>query len=249
MSDGFEPLPDDLRDALKDLLPPPEAPEVREALLSKLHATVGAAGVTAGATVGTATAASAGLTVPWWVAGVALVAGLGGGAAIDRLISTPPAPVEVASVPASPKVVVEVPSPNVEAPPAVDVPTPVALEPVRLVTKPVKAPVVVEPKDAGAASEPSNVSPDESLRSERLLIDAARAALARDPQAARAPLDEHATRFPKGQLSEEREALMIQALVLANDAPAARKRFEAFSRSFPSSPLLGVLRSAVEGVE
>jgi hypothetical protein len=63
MRDGLEPLPNDLQAALEGLRPPSEASEVREALLSKLHASVGAEVVT-GAPV-----AKAGLSVPWWVAG------------------------------------------------------------------------------------------------------------------------------------------------------------------------------------
>ncbi len=251
MSDGLEPLPDDLRAALDGLVPPAEAPEVREALLSKVHA-LGAAGALGATTVG-ASAAGAGLTVPWWVAGVTLLLGLGGGVALDRLIrpAVVEAPRVAMPVEASPPRVAE---PVADAPKEVvkeEPPAPAAVRP-----KPVKVAVEVRDgrakdpavMDAGVPEEPPG-SPDESLRSERLLIDAARAALARDPRAARAPLDEHAARFPKGQLSEEREALLIQALVLTNDAPGARHRLEAFRRAFPASPLAKVLESAVDSLD
>lgn len=252
MSDELEPLGSDLHEALSQLQPPPEAPGVREALLSKLHASAGA-GVAS--TVGVA--ASGGLTVPWWVAGVALMVGLGGGVVIDRAVGAGPA-VVAPTVVEAPVAVAPSPPPRVDPEPSRP-PDPSAIvapderpsrpsgEAARLTPRP-KPVALVEARDAG--SEALVVAPtDESLRSERLLIDAARAALARTPQAAMAPLDEHATRFPRGQLAEEREALVIQVLVLTNDGAAARARLEAFVRAFPSSPLRRALKTAVEGLE
>jgi hypothetical protein len=170
--------------------------------------------------------------------------------ALDRLINSSPSPQLVAPLPLEAPALVEAPPPKADAPAVTNGAAPSAPEPVRAVVKPKLAPVAqpVDVKDAQVEPPPS-VPPDESLRSERLLIDAARAALARDPQAARAPLKEHATRFPQGQFWEEREALMIQAFVLANDAPAAHQRLETFSRVFPASPLLRALKMAVDGLE
>jgi TolA-binding protein len=52
-----------------------------------------------------------------------------------------------------------------------------------------------------------------SLRAERLLLEAASAALMRgDPDSAVVALRRHAQRFPNGALSEEREALLARAL-------------------------------------
>jgi hypothetical protein len=52
-----------------------------------------------------------------------------------------------------------------------------------------------------------------SLRAERLLLEAASAALMRgDPESAIPALRKHAQRFPRGALAEEREALLERAL-------------------------------------
>jgi hypothetical protein len=40
---------------------------------------------------------------------------------------------------------------------------------------------------------------------------------------------------PKGQLAEEREVLMVQALKASGDDAAAKQRAEAFKKKFPGS--------------
>src|SRR6185369_14989622 len=74
------------------------------------------------------------------------------------------------------------------------------------------------------------------LTAENVPIAAALAALARGaPAEAIAALEQHARRFPAGQLEEEREALWIQALAAAGEAASARERAERFRRRFPDS--------------
>jgi hypothetical protein len=46
---------------------------------------------------------------------------------------------------------------------------------------------------------------------------------------------DHARRFPRGVLGEEREALAIEALARAGQTAAAAERFVAFDASFPRS--------------
>ena len=71
---------------------------------------------------------------------------------------------------------------------------------------------------ATAAPSPSAARPARSqvagsLRAERLLLEAASAALMRgDPESAIPALRKHAQRFPAGALAEEREALLERAL-------------------------------------
>jgi outer membrane protein assembly factor BamD (BamD/ComL family) len=79
-----------------------------------------------------------------------------------------------------------------------------------------------------------------------VILDAARVALGReDAASALAATETHAQRFPRGQLSEEREAIAIQALVLLGRLPDARARTDRFARAYPTSALLPVLREAL----
>jgi hypothetical protein len=58
-----------------------------------------------------------------------------------------------------------------------------------------------------------------------------------DAAAALRLVDEHARRFPKSALVQEREALAIEALVGAGRADAARGRANAFLDRYPTSAL------------
>lgn len=51
-------------------------------------------------------------------------------------------------------------------------------------------------------------------------------------------LEEHSRLFPRGQLVEEREALAVQALVLANRYDEARARATTFRERWPQSVYL-----------
>jgi hypothetical protein len=67
------------------------------------------------------------------------------------------------------------------------------------------------PSQSGRRQERSSAAG--SLRAERLLLEAASAALMRgDPESAIPALRKHAQRFPAGALAEEREALLERAL-------------------------------------
>jgi hypothetical protein len=82
-----------------------------------------------------------------------------------------------------------------------------------------------------------------SLSLERGLLDRARAKMAAgDPEAALAVLTQHARSYPRGLLSEEREAMAVNALVALGRAPEARRRGRAFHERYPSS----LVRRSVE---
>lgn len=87
----------------------------------------------------------------------------------------------------------------------------------------------------------------DTLRAERALLTAARAALdADDPAAALAALDRHAARFPTGILAEERTATRVRALCAAGrraDADAAR---DAFLARWPRSVHEARVRAACQ---
>jgi hypothetical protein len=67
------------------------------------------------------------------------------------------------------------------------------------------------------------------------LITLAERALRSNPAAALRMTDEHARRFAKGGLTEEREVLAIEALSRLGDTERARARARAFLHAFPAS--------------
>jgi hypothetical protein len=87
------------------------------------------------------------------------------------------------------------------------------------------------------------------LAAEQHLLDTARTALAKgEPAAALAPLELHAQRFPKGKLSEEREALSVRVLALLGRDDEARARADGFHRRFPGSLFTPAVDNAVDAI-
>jgi len=107
--------------------------------------------------------------------------------------------------------------------------------------------VGVTPKQPAAQPSVSSATSDTSLAAERSLLEIARTALARgDSASALDALGKHVAQFPKGQLTEEREALYVQALAMAGRTAEARARAERFRKTWPGSMLLPVVEAAVE---
>jgi hypothetical protein len=97
--------------------------------------------------------------------------------------------------------------------------------------------------DAGGARNGAD------LAAERALLDIARTALGRgDGANALAACDDHARKFPRGALGEEREAIAVQALVLEHRGEDARTRAERFRKTHPRSILLPAVLAAA-GIE
>ncbi|MBK7861967.1 MAG: hypothetical protein IPJ65_25790 [Archangiaceae bacterium] len=105
-----------------------------------------------------------------------------------------------------------------------------------------------EPEPRAAPAEPSPVKPagslaeprrDLKLADERALIELARSALARrDPATGLAALERHRQGYADGKLAEEREALVVQALIDSGRRADALERAQQFKARFPSSLLL-----------
>jgi hypothetical protein len=89
--------------------------------------------------------------------------------------------------------------------------------------------------------------------SEVVLLRRARAALARhDAREALAVISRHRRRWPDGDLTQEREVLAIQALILDGSAAAARAHADRFLRRYPQSTLTATvqqLRASASGEE
>lgn len=93
------------------------------------------------------------------------------------------------------------------------------------------------------------VAAESTLFAERSLLDQARKQLAEQPTKALAFLERHAQQFPHGQLSEEREAMWINVLVLLDRRTEAKTRGAAFAVRFPNSLMGSSVRAALRRLE
>lgn len=80
------------------------------------------------------------------------------------------------------------------------------------------------------------------------MIDRAARVLAADPAGALAICQAHAQRYPRGQFSEERERIAIEALVRLGRRGEATTRLDTFRKAFPRSGYRARLERLV-GVE
>lgn len=164
-------------------------------------------------------AASKALSVKLGLVGAALIVAGGGAWLLSASPSSPPPP--------APSAIIDRPP----APPPAAATTPP--ESLPSVAQPVESTprVAVEPAPPKLVEKPT----PPAQPSEAELLEQARAALKSAPGRALQRANEHAARFPRGVLVQEREVLAIQALRgLGRDAEADR-RAEAFAKAFPGS--------------
>jgi len=122
---------------------------------------------------------------------------------------------------------------------------------------PPPAPVPAAPPQPAAAPASPRATPrpppapggDAALAEESALLERARTALSRGRSAAALDaLSEHARRFPRGSLAEERDALRVQALVQAGRGGEARARALEFRRRFPQSLSWPAVQAALKSI-
>jgi hypothetical protein len=163
-------------------------------------------------------------------------AGIGVGAAAMKW-TTPAAPVGVSPV----SIVAREPVPSRPTEPdlpALPVPAPATQ------TAATPTPSVAPAQSSGGAATSSDDGP-----AERLLLDQARAAeRAGDHEGALSPLLEHARRFPRGRLTEEREALVVLALARGGRAAEARARGARFEQQYPGSLFFAAVKDALASI-
>ena len=107
-----------------------------------------------------------------------------------------------------------------------------------------------EPLQISVASAAPSARPRSTLADERLLLDRARRQLASDePARALEFLEQHAQRFARGELSEEREAMRINVLVQLGRKDEAKAGGEAFAARFPNSIMGTSVRAALRSAE
>jgi hypothetical protein len=247
--DELEPVPETLRTLLEEEKAGGEPPrDLRERVLLRLAGTFAVgAGVGTSPKLGTdgspapaspAISQIAGLGTAGRVVRAAVVfvtgaaAGAGGYHLAERSHRGVPAPAPLAA-----------PAPRQEAPTPPDLPTPLpAPEPI-----PASSSVSTRPRTPGPVPtnrEPQNL-PTDPLAAERSLVEMARAALTRgEPERAIATLRRHARQFPNGELTEEREGLLVQALVGAQKYDQARERADQFKKRYPRSLFAPVVDQA-----
>jgi hypothetical protein len=141
---------------------------------------------------------------------------------------------------ASPPVVIAAAPPGSEPPPSASPPTP---EPVAGPSRP-----VATPANRVRETEPSDTR-DRGLGAERKLVEMARSALARGyTDRALSALRSHARSHPHGQLAEERDSLMVQALVAKGEFTRAREQATRFHQQHPGSLFGPVVEQAVRSI-
>jgi len=113
----------------------------------------------------------------------------------------------------------------------------------------VQIPVKLAPATPSAVPSAPRLAPVSSLAGERQLLEVARAALSRSrPTEALAALDEHARRFPAGELDEERDSLRVEALVATGSFDEARAAADHFNAKYPDSMLRASIRHALRSI-
>jgi hypothetical protein len=115
---------------------------------------------------------------------------------------------------------------------------------------PVAEPPLERPEVTVAVAASSARPPRSTLVEERLLLDQGRRQLASDePARALVFLEQHAQRFARGELSEEREAMRINVLVQLGRKDEAKASGEAFAARFPNSIMGASVRAALRSAE
>jgi hypothetical protein len=119
------------------------------------------------------------------------------------------------------------------------------------------APVEPAPRPVPAPTHPQRVlgeqeterAKDRGLAAERKWIEMARTALARGRvDGALAALRRHARQYPGGQLAEERDSLLVQALVAKGDYAQARAQAARFGRQHPQSLFSPAIEQALRSI-
>ena len=109
-------------------------------------------------------------------------------------------------------------------------------------------PMTSAPSNLRGSGEPARAR-DTGLAAERNVIEIARTALARGRiDGALATLRRHARQYPKGQLGEERDSLLVQAMVAKGDYAQARERATRFRRQHPSSLFAPAIEQALQSI-
>jgi TolA-binding protein len=245
----LEPVPDDLRALLEEEKAAGEpSRDTRERVLLRLAGTFAPGGPggesldapsSASHVVPAARLAPAALAVR---AAAIFVTGAAAGAGSYHVVERARHP-----APISAPVVAPAPRPEMTAPPDATEPMPPpAPEPTPSAPD---MPIRMRPRTTVEATPGAPERTDDPLAAERSLLEMARAALGRGKaESALAALRRHARQFPSGELMEEREGLLVQALVGAQKYDQAREKADQFKKRYPRSLFAPVVDQAVGSI-
>jgi hypothetical protein len=164
---------------------------------------------------------------------IAIVTALGAAFAV-AYFSTRPAPVASEEPTARPPAEVQAQAPPSTAAPSPATTSTVAPEAVDAAKPaPSSTSAMRAPAEGRGAPPPSKPITDASA--EAALLERAREAIATDPKRALAITREHARRFPKGILAQEREVIAIDALKRLGKGSEAESRVDQFKKTYPGS--------------
>ena len=219
---GSSSVPDKVLQALRSAPGGPQ-PEQLQLLAAQLGAQLDNPLAGAGKLAASAARSSWGLKLVTWV-GVGAFLGAGGSALVAASVSTSreqPAPAVAVAAPQAPKTLLE--------PLAVPSSEPVAGGIGTTATSALsRASFAPAPRAVSFPSAQAEVSELELLKQAQQL-------LGRDPRGALGLAERHAASFPDGSLSQEREVIVIEALLAEGRADAARARASAFTQRYPGS--------------
>jgi hypothetical protein len=246
MTDEPQPLDRDVLEMIQSALPATAVPDAaRTRILSRVEASIAllpAGGTGHGPGPAASPRPSLGSPAAWiashpWLA-VSAAFALGGAAAagvsaslreaaprdrvvyVDRDVTPPSSPASVAPTPAPGSAVPE--------------------------SVPVEALPVASSLPPRGQPEDTHEGTGERLAAESAVLDVARSALAAgDGARALQAVDRHAAAFPRGLLTEEREALAIRALLGLERTSEARSRLSRFRTRYPDSLFLPAIESAM----
>jgi hypothetical protein len=106
----------------------------------------------------------------------------------------------------------------------------------------------VAPSSTVRPAPADSAPPGQQLAAESALLDVARGGIARgEAQQALDAVARHEAQFPHGMLTEEREALAVKALLLADRHDEALARAERFRQRYPQSLFLPALEGSLGG--
>lgn len=106
----------------------------------------------------------------------------------------------------------------------------------------VATPVQRRPREGAGRGVERDTERDRALAAERALLELSRTAITRgDAQTALQELTRHKQDYRDGRLKEERDALMVQALVLAGSQERAEALAAAFKKRYPMSVFTPVM--------
>jgi hypothetical protein len=185
---------------------------------------------------------SVGLSGTRALAGLCFILGGAAGAAIHASVTSLPAPsVVYVEVPvlASPTTAASLPAPASTLSPV--------LPPALPMLSPSPAPALSSAPTL--TPSPAPAVPLAQLDAERVLLDEARGALAHgDGTKAVDALERHERSYPRPILGEEREAILVEALVGAGRSDEARARADTFRRKYPHSLFATAVDAAIASI-